>query len=173
LKNTLIIFALIFFIAGAEIKAQSDSIPNPSAKTDECNIYLQSRTLIKNAELFGLTDTSLFYFKNKKVSKINVDDIRTIKFKGKGGFWKGALVGAAFDAFVFTMLAIAVDPGHGEGAGWNKVFLLYIGAIGLVPASLIGGFIGAMSDEDKIYEIPKGDLQVKIKKIRGIIKENS
>ncbi len=173
MKKILVLFAVIIFISGAELKAQEDSISDSSVKSDECSIYLQSRTLIKDVEIVGVKDSNVFIIKNYVNDKINIEEIRTIKFKGSGGFWKGALIGAAFDAAVFIMLAIAVPSGHGEYAGWNKIMLLYIGAIGLIPAGLIGGLMGVISQEDKIYQLPKGDIEAKIRSIRKIIKENS
>lgn len=163
----------MFFITGAELKAQEDSIRDSSVKSDECSIYLQSRTLIKDVEIVGVKDSNVFIIKNYVTDKINIDEIRTIKFKGSGGFWKGALVGAGINFTAFTILAIVVPKGHGEYAGWNKMMLFFVGIAGIIPAGLIGGFIGAVSQEDKIYQLPKDDIEAKIRSIRKIIKDNS
>jgi hypothetical protein len=154
-----------------ELRAQS--VQDSSAKSDECNIYLQNRNLIKDAEITGVNDSSVFIVKNKINNIINARDIRTIKFEARGGFWNGALIGAGINFGVFSILAIAVPKGHGEYAGWSKAMLFFAGVAGIIPAGLIGGFIGAMSQEDKVYNIPQGDIKEKIKKIREIVKENS
>lgn len=171
MKKILILFVFIFLAFSINLKAQE--VQDSSSKTDECSIYLQSRTLIKDVEITGMKDSNVFIIKNKITDKINIDEIRTIKFKGSGGFWKGALIGAGINFGVFTLLAIIVPKGQGEYAGWGKAMLFFTAVVGIIPAGLIGGFVGAISQEDKIYQLPKGDIEAKIRNIRKIMKDNS
>ncbi|RPI15015.1 MAG: hypothetical protein EHM58_15175 [Ignavibacteriae bacterium] len=171
MKLKLIIFAFIVFISSGELKAQKEIEVIVEDTSKECDIYLQSRILIKNAAIFRIKDSTVYIIKKDITKELKIADIRTIKFKSGSGFWTGAAIGAGVDAAVFLTLAGIYGAKTGEAA-LGAAYALMFGAIGLVPSALIGGFIGAMTDEDTIYNLPKDDVKTKIRMLRKIIKEN-
>lgn len=132
--------------------------------TDECDIYMNDKSVLAGVELVKDTDTSIMFIKNKRSKVINISGIRKIVFKPSAPFGNGYLVGSVAGFFLgFSTLAFRKPSGeyHIGGIGQGILF----GLICSIPAGLIGGVIGVLSASDDVYLFENGIYSVKIKRI--------
>ncbi|HMR40171.1 MAG TPA: hypothetical protein PKA90_07040, partial [Ignavibacteria bacterium] len=127
---------------------------NTNDTTNTCTIIMNSRSVYKDVQLFGLKDSTVGFFKDEKSGRLNVSDIRTIKFDAKG-FWKGALYGGA--AGFLAGFAVGISEGFDLGGGGSGNSTFGQGMAGgfflSIPFGLIGGGIGSLLAEDHLYDM--------------------
>lgn len=143
--------------------SEQGTFVNGSDTTSECDIYLKSRSLLKNVRMVSLNDSDLVIMKDSVRRVVNAGDVMKIVFTAGAGFWKGALIGMGIPVVVFTTIGVLTGyPGYG---------IIYGLATGL-PLALLGGLIGAFADKDEVYYLTKMNTQNKIKRIRYIMSKH-
>lgn len=134
---------------------------------NDCTIITSSRSVYKDVNMFGLKDSTVRFLKDDLTGKLMINDIRTIKFKGTG-FWRGALIGYGI-GFVSGFIIGCYDLGFSNefkfGDGFAVGFLIGI------PFALVGGGLGSLFAEDKLYDMGNMNLEAKRKKIMYLMKE--
>lgn len=133
-----------------------------------CTIITNSRSVYKDVNMFGLKDSSVKFLKDDITGKLKIDDIRTVKFRG-AGFMKGALIGYGI-GFVSGFIIGGQDFGYSNNFKFGNAMLG--GFIVGIPFALIGGGLGSLFAEDKLYDLGKMDIEAKRKKLLYIMKEN-
>jgi len=133
----------------------------------ECTVITSSRSVYKDINLFLFKDSTVRFLKDDATGKLNISDIRTIKFKG-AGFMKGAVIGWAI-GFVSGFIIGCQDFGFSNEFNFGNGMLG--GFIIGIPFALIGGGIGALFAEDKLYDLSNLDFDSKRKKILFLMKE--
>jgi len=134
---------------------------------DDCTVVTSSRSVYKDINLFLLKDSTVRFLKDDVSGKLNIIDIRTIKFKGRG-FMKGAVIGYAI-GFVSGFIAGCQNFGFSNEFNFGNGMLG--GFIVGIPFALIGGGLGALFAEDKFFDLSNMDLNAKRKKILFLMKE--
>jgi len=133
----------------------------------DCTVITNSRSVYKDVKLFLLMDSTVRFLKDETTGKLIISDIRTIKFKG-AGFMKGAVIGWAI-GFVSGFIIGCQDFGFSNEFNFGNGMLG--GFIIGIPFALIGGGIGALFAEDKLYDLSNLDFDSKRKKILFLMKE--
>ncbi len=132
-----------------------------------CTIITNSRSVYKDVNMFGLKDSTVKFLKDDITGKLKIDEIRTVKFRG-AGFMKGALIGYGI-GFVSGFIL------GGQSFGYSGSFKFGNAMIGGfiigIPFALIGGGLGSLFAEDKLYDLGKMDLEAKRKKLMYLMKE--
>ena len=139
--------------------------------SEECDVYLADKSLLKDVNLLILSDSSFYAVKYAAKRVILISDIRKVVFKPVAPFWKGYLVGSlAGFAIGFLPLAFTKGGGHpdisGPGVG------IVVGLILSIPAGLIGGVIHAFAAADEVYNFEQGYSFTKYKRLAYIIKNH-
>ncbi|MEO8664839.1 MAG: hypothetical protein ABI462_05025 [Ignavibacteria bacterium] len=154
------------------IAPEAYSITNSGDTTSSCNIATTNGVVYKKVNMFDADDSTVKILKNNYVKVIPVKDIRSITFQGHG-FGPGALTGAAI-AFGLGLLGGKGINATGDGTQeWKIGTALAIGCILAVPLLLIGGGIGALLADDKLYDLSELNFEDKRKQILFLIKEYS
>lgn len=174
---------VIFIVCCTEVNSQSADaniiFKSTGAKSMDlkdtsniCTITMNSRSVYEDVQMFNLIDSTVGFLKDKKSGKLNVADIRTIKFKAKG-FWKGALYGTG--AGFLTGFVIRVTGGlklESDGSNDGSIGQGFaVGVILAVPVGLIGGGIGSLIAEDHLYDMSDYSYIKKRSMIYHLIKE--
>ena len=133
----------------------------------ECTVITSSRSVYKDVKLFLLMDSTVRFLKDETTGKLIISDIRTIKFKG-AGFMKGAVIGWAI-GFVSGFIIGCQDFGFSNEFNFGHGMLG--GFIIGIPFALIGGGIGSLFAEDKLYDMSYMDRVAKRNKIKYLMKE--
>jgi hypothetical protein len=131
----------------------------------ECTVTTNSMKIFKNVKLSELSDSTVKIFIGSKTKEIHIKDIRTIDFN-QGGFWKGAIDGAA-GALVLGLILGLLDS---TGAYlWDGI------KIGLVLAVPLGIGLGIFYEvkNDGVYDLSKLDFKAKRKKVKLLINKYS
>ncbi len=132
--------------------------------TDECDIYMNDKSILAGVELVKDTDSTLKIIKNDRSKIINIAGIRKIVFKTPAPFGRGYLIGSGIGFLIgFFPLALSKGGGHPDISGFGPGVIF--GLICSVPAGLIGGVIGVLSASDDVYLFENGIYPVKIKRI--------
>jgi len=131
--------------------------------TSECDIFLSTRSLLKNVRMVSITDSSLMIVKDSVWRVINVSEIRKIVFFAGSGFWKGASIGMGIS------LAVCGTIGGLYGNfGYGFLFGLMTG----LPVALFTGLIGAFAEQPDVYYFSKMNTRNKIRRIRYIMEKH-
>lgn len=135
---------------------------------NDCTAVTGSRSVYKDINLYLLKDSTVRFLKNDVSGELNIKDIRTIKFKGRG-FMKGAVIGYAI-GFVSGFILGCQDFGFSNEFNFGDGMLG--GFIVGIPFALIGGGLGSLFAEDRLYDLGNLDLDSKRKIILYLMKEN-
>ncbi len=157
----------------SSVKLNSNSL-NSSDTSSTCTITMNSRSVYKDVQMFGLKDSTLGILKDEKSVRLNVSDIRTIKFDAKG-FWTGALYGgtAGFLAgFAIGLLEGFDFSGHGGSGNVKFGQGVAAGIFLAVPFGLIGGGVGSLLANDHLYDMSGYSFIKKRSLIYFLIKEH-
>ncbi|MEO8210610.1 MAG: hypothetical protein ABI840_08605 [bacterium] len=177
LDKLFLLALFMFFLTSFVIPNNSDTIISSKKiayqtkdTTSECKIITNSRSTYTDVQLFGLSDSSVKILKNGVTKELPVNEIRIIKFTGKG-FGKGALIGGGI-GFVMGFIIGGQNLGYSNndfsfGKGIAGGFIIG------VPFFFIGGGLGALFAEDKLYDLGNMDFLSKRKKIISLIKDYS
>ncbi|MCB0726225.1 MAG: hypothetical protein R3A12_17310 [Ignavibacteria bacterium] len=147
---------------------------NTKDTSNTCTITMNSRSVYKDVQMFGLKDSTVGFFKDEKSGRLKVSDIRKIKFNAKG-FWKGALYGAG--AGFLTGLIIGISGGFDYNVGGSSSHTGSFGAgfvggiIIAIPFGLIGGGVGSLLANDHLYDMGDYSFIKKRSLIYTLIKE--
>ena len=155
------------------IVTKNNSFKRVTDTTYDCTVVTGSRSIYKNVKLFALKDSAIMILKDDVSEKLLINNIRTIKFKGRG-FWKGAVIGGGIGFGVGAI--IGADGLHLGSDGSTDGSLgqsLAIGAVLGISFGLLGGGFGALFAEDKFYDLSKMDFVSKRNKLKYLMKENS
>jgi len=131
--------------------------------TDECDIYLKNRSLLKDVKMVSITDTNLLVVKDSVQRVVNSKEVMKIVFKAGGGFWRGALFGMGLSLAVWG--TIGATSGFSEGFGYG----ILVGLVFGVPVALVGGLVGAFADKDDVYYLVHMQNENKSKRIKYIM----
>ncbi|MDQ3020286.1 MAG: hypothetical protein M3R36_06920 [Bacteroidota bacterium] len=167
----------IFFLPSFILSNNSDTIISSKKftfqtkdTTSECKIITNSRSTYKDVQLFGLSDSTVKILKNGVTRELQINEIRILKFTGRG-FGKGALIGGGI-GFVMGFIIGGQNLGYSNndfsfGKGIAGGFLIG------VPFFFMGGGLGALFAENKLYDLGNMDLLSRKNKINLLIKEYS
>ncbi|HMS32521.1 MAG TPA: hypothetical protein PKC91_00400 [Ignavibacteria bacterium] len=132
-----------------------------------CTVITNSRSVYKDVNMFGLKDSTVRFLKEDISVKLNIKEIRTVKFRG-AGFMKGAFIGYGI-GFVSGFILGGQSFGYSGSFKFGNAMLG--GFIIGIPFALIGGGLGSLFAEDKLYDLGKMDLESKRKKLFYIMKD--
>ncbi|MDZ4713014.1 MAG: hypothetical protein SGI89_11910 [bacterium] len=138
--------------------------------TDNCDVIMMNGFLHNKVNLFGLNDSTVKILKSDVTKKIKINDIRSVKFKGRG-FMKGLGIGA-LTGFVVGVIAGADGFSlvhKSEKGSFGQAFAL--GMILAIPLGVIGGPLGAAFAEDQYFNAGNLDFDSKCKKLYKLMKE--
>lgn len=132
--------------------------------TDECDIYMTDRSVMKDVLLIVDSDSTIKVVKENRSKIVNIAGIRKIVFKASAPFGKGYLAGSVVGFFIgFIPLAFSRGGGHPDFGGFGAGVLL--GLVCSIPTGLIGGVIGVLTAYDDTYLFDNGIYPAKIKRI--------
>ena len=140
--------------------------------TDECDVYLEGRSLLKDVRLLYESDSTLIAIKKLSTRNIKYADIRKIVFKPNAPFGYGFLYGGGI-GFLSGFLAFAFAEGGGHPDFSGPGVGIIAGLILAVPTGLVGGLVGLLVARDDIYNFDKGSSSSKVKRIKYIMKKHS
>ena len=133
--------------------------------TDECDIYITDRSVMKDVLLIVDTDSTIKVVKENRTKIVNIAGIRKIVFKASAPFGKGYLAGSVVGFFIgFIPLALSKGGGHPDFSGFGPGVLL--GLVCSIPTGLIGGVIGVLTAYDDTYLFDNGIYPQKMKRIK-------
>jgi hypothetical protein len=167
MKNIIVFFTAAFLFRTV-IYCQTEEEIILTDTTKECTVYLSDKSVLSGVKLTDIEGTTVKITKDDFVKTIDISKFKTIKFKDKDGFWKGALYTGGALA-VATGVLMSITDNHEGGKGWVFIF----GSMSLVPGALLGGLVGMMLEEEKIYDMDSDNIKTKIKRLRYIMKENN
>ncbi len=132
--------------------------------TDECDVYLRNRSLMKEVSIIKMADSTVYFAKDGVTRNIHINEINKIRFAGPSGFWTGAAVGAGISFLGWTFIGLAfADKEH-----FDEIFL--VGLAGGIPCGLVGGLIGLIFEKDNaFYDLSSGNPRARLKRLRYII----
>lgn len=139
--------------------------------TDECNVYLSSKSVLKDVELVFESDSTLIAVKEKKPRRIWLRDIRKIVFKPVAPFGTGFLIGGGVGFLIGFIPAVFAGEGGEWYLGGRYGFLF--GLVMAVPCGLIGGVVGLIGSKDDVYNFDKGLSHAKVKRMKYVMKKHS
>ncbi len=133
-------------------------------RTNECDIYLKDRSLLKGVNITRLIDSTVTIDKEGVKKQFNMKEINKIRFPGVSGFWTGAGIGAGVSVVGWTLIGLAFAREEGMGAG------LVLGFAGAIPCGLLGGLVGLMYEkEGEYYDLSSGNPKARLKRLRYIL----
>lgn len=133
-------------------------------RTNDCDIYLKDRSLLKGVNITRLFDSTVTIDKEGVKKQFNVKEINKIRFPGVSGFWTGAGIGAGVSVVGWTLVGLAF--GRADGIGPCVLF----GLAGAIPCGLVGGLVGLLSEkETEYYDLSSGNPKAKLKRLRYIL----
>ncbi len=139
--------------------------------SEECDIYLDDRSVLKSVNLLHYSDTSLMAFKGIGKREVPYSQIRKIAFKPSAPFGKGYLIGSAIGFLIgFIPPTLSRGGGHPDFSGPGVGAI--VGLLFSIPCGLIGGVIGLLTAQDEVYFFDKGSTPVKNKRIRYLIDQH-
>jgi hypothetical protein len=167
MKNIFIkIFALLLYITALFAQPDStfpmktcpfDLVYDITNKTiDSSNIHKPAcsnpTTIYGVKKVLSLNDTNLMIRKNSKSIKINVKDVRTVKFYEGNKFVFGLIGGAIMG---LSIVIEAYNKSTEEDPSNNKYFAeaLEIGLIVAIPFAIIGAVYGLSVDDTHSYNL--------------------
>ena len=140
------------------------SITDFIGRTNDCDIYLKDRSLLKGVNITRLIDSTVTIDKEGVKKQFNVKEINKIRFPGVSGFWTGAGIGAGVSVVGWTLIGLAFGQEEGIGPG------LVIGFAGAIPCGLLGGLVGLIYErEAEYYDLSSGNPKAKLKRLRYIL----
>lgn len=134
--------------------------------SDECDVYLKNRSLLKEVRMVSVNDSNLLVIKDSVRRVLNTTDVMKIVFRGGAGFVKGAIFGMGLSLGVWGTIGATTSGSNGFGVG------LAVGLIYGLPAVLVGGFVGVLADRDDVYYLMHMKNTNKIKRIKYIISKH-
>ena len=174
MKKIIVVLVLLVFSNANSNNSNSllplkNSIAEISDTTYKCTIFTFSKNIYKDANLSGLSDSTVRILRGESSTEIHINDIKSIKFKGRG-FLSGAAVGGGI-GFLLGAIAGAVGSSLGSDGSYDGSLggAIGVGALFAVPFALIGGGIGVLLSEDKFYDLSKLDFEAKRKRIKNLI----
>ena len=133
-------------------------------RTNDCDIYLRDRSLLKGVNVTRLIDSTVTIDKEGVKKQFNVKEINKIRFPGVSGFWTGAGIGAGVSVVGWTLIGLAFGREEGIGPG------LVIGFAGAIPCGLLGGLVGLIYEKEaEYYDLSSGNPKAKLKRLRYIL----
>lgn len=147
------------------------SIVYTAVISEECDVYLDDRSILKEVSLVGYSDTTFMAFKEPGKREVPYSQVRKITFKPSAPFGKGYLIGSAVGFLIgFVPLAFSKGGGHPDisGPGVGAI----VGLLFSVPCGLVGGVIGLLSAQDEVYLFDQGAPPAKIKRINYLIEQH-
>lgn len=138
--------------------------------SEECDLFLDDRTIINDAELIYLNDSTLKVIEPGRRQEIEISKVRKIVFKPTAPFGKGFLIGAGI-GFAAGFFSFAFVEPHGEQWGGPGVGLIF-GLLLSVPTGLIGGVVGVITSSEDIYLFDRGLTVSKSKRLKYIIEKH-
>ena len=155
-----------------EVESLSDEINSVIEidTSDECDLYLDDRTVMNDVELVYLNDSTLQTIKQGIPKSVKVSGVRKIVFKPIAPFARGYIIGAGI-GFAAAFFSLAFVEPHGEQWGGPGVGLVF-GFLLSVPSGLLGGVIGVLSSSEDIYLFESGITAAKSKRLKYIIEEH-
>jgi hypothetical protein len=138
--------------------------------SDECDLYLDDRTVMNDVELVYLNDSTLQSIKQGIPKPVKISGVRKIVFKPIAPFGRGYIIGSAI-GFAAGFFSLAFARGHGEQWGGPGVGLVF-GFLLSVPAGLLGGVVGVISSSEDIYLFESGTNTAKSKRLKYIVEKH-
>ena len=138
--------------------------------TNECDVYLNKGSLLKDVRLLSCSDSNISIIKDKKQREVPVSLVRKITFI-EPGFLKGFIIGAGI-GFASGLLLGLTWPENSEMGNPNFGESMMLGMIFSIPTGLIGGIIGAITKTDQVYLLSTGYSSMKVKRINYIIEKH-
>ena len=177
-KNIIAVLSiLLIFSDSYSFNSEALIFSYTSEKKDnplEITVVTGSNKIYRDVKLAEIIDSNILISKDTASSKIHIEDIKSIKIKGRG-FWTGAAVGGVIGFGIgFFAGANATDALYAGTQDHSILGLgILLGVIFAVPAGLIGGGIQSLLTEDKYYDLCKLDFEAKRKKLKNLMREFS
>jgi hypothetical protein len=148
-----------------------DVFPLNTKMTDECEVYMQDKSVLSGIKLIKDTDSTLKTFKDDRYKVIRISDIRKIVFKPSVPFLKGALIGGGI-GFLVGFLPVTFSKGTGHPDYSGPIFGLFFGTVLAIPAALVGGVMGLLMAVDEIYTFKRGINPDKLKSLKQLMEKH-
>jgi hypothetical protein len=160
--------SILLVIPESTVGTNETEMKQKRQETSECEIYMKNRSSFKNVLITGLVDSLISIEKEGVRKKIDVFEVNKIKFKSDWTFWDGALMGAGIPLAVFIFYTSFADK---HDKSYPGVLMISLGAI--IPAGIIGGVIGIMTQKDDLYDFSNANPKAKLKRMNHIIKKHT
>lgn len=151
-----------------EISSQGNDI---DILSEECDVYLADKSLLKDVNLLFISDTTAYAIKYASKRELLISDIRKIVFKPVAPFWKGYLIGSAV-GFAAVFIPSIFIKGEGHPSFGGPGFGAMVGLVVSIPSGLLGGIINSFLAADEVYNFEPGYSLTKYKRLVYIIKNH-
>lgn len=175
---------LIFLLLSSAIYAQSDSILR--LRTDSFDIYYskgdktidtaripkafasEPPAVLSAQKIEYLKDTSLVLRSGAKLQKINVNDLKSVKFYHGTQILNGMLAGVGFA--LFSVMSLYELSGDSSITGFIRA--VAVGFVVAIPLSVIGGIIGIFVKHSHSYNISGLTPEKKTEKLIRLFRQH-